>query len=348
MAYMNVMPTPKQLCDSNGDPLNGGKVYCYAVGGGFSTPKTTYPTYDDAVAGTNANAHPVVLDSAGRANIWISGDADIRVKTSAGVTVYSEENINPDQSTAVVQLQPGRIAAATNLAVAKASNSQVDFTADNILLLNSAGESTVQAFTSTVSVFITSSGVNGLDAGSEAISTWYYIWAIWNGTLKRGLLSASSSSPTMPTGYTHKALIGCVRNNAAGNFDNFVQRGDRVVIDEVILITNGTDSSATEVSASAFVTNALTIVVPPLAKEVYGSLQISRTSGTSAVTANVQPGNAGTGLGVTRIAADGGTGTTTAETRNAYTCVLTTPQTMYYTVTTSNTSLDITVSGYRY
>ncbi len=53
------------VTDDNGDPLSGGKVYAFETG--TATPKTTWT---DADKGT-PNAHPVVLDANGRANIWI-------------------------------------------------------------------------------------------------------------------------------------------------------------------------------------------------------------------------------------------------------------------------------------
>ena len=54
-----------QLLDNNGDPLSGGKVYSYEAG--TTTPKDTFtdPSED------TANANPVILDSAGRADIWL-------------------------------------------------------------------------------------------------------------------------------------------------------------------------------------------------------------------------------------------------------------------------------------
>lgn len=54
--------------DLNGDPLTGGKLYSYEAG--TTTPLATYPTYADALAGTNANANPVVLDANGEASVF--------------------------------------------------------------------------------------------------------------------------------------------------------------------------------------------------------------------------------------------------------------------------------------
>lgn len=76
-----------QAFDDNGDPLSGGLVYTYEVG--TTTLKTTYTDRD---AGT-PNANPVVLDSRGEADIYGSGSYKIVLKTSAGVTVWTLDNI---------------------------------------------------------------------------------------------------------------------------------------------------------------------------------------------------------------------------------------------------------------
>lgn len=76
-----------QFFDSNGDPLSGGKVYFYEAG--TTTPKDTYT---DA-GGLTPAANPVVLDSSGRAAIWITGTYRVDVYTSADVLVRSVDSI---------------------------------------------------------------------------------------------------------------------------------------------------------------------------------------------------------------------------------------------------------------
>ena len=61
---------------------------------------------------------------------------------------------------------------------------KVLFNADAIVL--SDGEEV--ANWANVAADITASGANGLDTGSEQASTWYSIWAIYNGSTKAGLL----------------------------------------------------------------------------------------------------------------------------------------------------------------
>lgn len=77
-----------QALDSSGNPLSSGKLYTYAAG--TLTSKATYTTQ----AGDVANANPVVLDSSGRAAVWLgAGGYRMVLKTSADVTVWDTDNI---------------------------------------------------------------------------------------------------------------------------------------------------------------------------------------------------------------------------------------------------------------
>lgn len=84
-----------QGLDSSGNPLSGGKLYTYEAG--TLTNKATYTTQ----AGTVANANPVVLDSSGRAAVWLgSGAYRMILKTSADVTVWDTDNISGETTSA--------------------------------------------------------------------------------------------------------------------------------------------------------------------------------------------------------------------------------------------------------
>ena len=80
-----------QALDDNGDPLSGGLVYTYESG--TNTPKTTYS--DRGLSAANAN--PVVLNSRGEASIYASGLIKIILKTSAGVTVWTMDDMRITQ-----------------------------------------------------------------------------------------------------------------------------------------------------------------------------------------------------------------------------------------------------------
>ncbi len=89
-AQGTVMPVPRAaFYDNNGAPCNGCTLDAWAAG--TTTPQATY---SDAAL-TTANANPVVLDSAGRATIFLSATSyRFRLSTSAGVVLWTQDNID--------------------------------------------------------------------------------------------------------------------------------------------------------------------------------------------------------------------------------------------------------------
>ena len=85
-----VMPVPRiQFLDNSGNPLSGGKLYSYASG--TTTPQSTYTTNDLSVA----NANPVILDSAGRATVFLSATLSYKftLTNSVNDAVWSVDGI---------------------------------------------------------------------------------------------------------------------------------------------------------------------------------------------------------------------------------------------------------------
>lgn len=70
----------------------------------------------------------------------------------------------------------------------------------------------------------------GLDTGAKAASTTYHIYIIrkdTDGTID-ALFSLNESSPTMPTGYSIKRVIGCIITDGASNIYAFYQIGNKI------------------------------------------------------------------------------------------------------------------------
>ena len=68
---------------------------------------------------------------------------------------------------------------------------------------------------------LSNSGVNGLDTGVEAVSTWYYIYTIVDDSdvlPVAGIFSISSTSPTLPVGYDRFRFIGAAKNSSVSDF----------------------------------------------------------------------------------------------------------------------------------
>lgn len=74
--------------DNSGNPLSGGKVYTFQAG--TSTPLASYTDR----GGATPNANPVVLNSAGRASIWLQTNVayKIRVDDSAGNVIATVDD----------------------------------------------------------------------------------------------------------------------------------------------------------------------------------------------------------------------------------------------------------------
>jgi hypothetical protein len=90
MATTSLAPTPKlQFFDANGAPLSGGLLYTYAAG--TTTPLATYTDSTGNIANTN----PIILDSRGEANVWLSGAIyKFALYTSVSVLIWTVDNIN--------------------------------------------------------------------------------------------------------------------------------------------------------------------------------------------------------------------------------------------------------------
>ncbi len=74
-------------------PLSGGAVYVYVAG--TTTPLATYPSIDDLNALTNAQTHPVILDSRGEATIVLSGASKVVLKDAPdGNTIWTVDDVN--------------------------------------------------------------------------------------------------------------------------------------------------------------------------------------------------------------------------------------------------------------
>lgn len=141
-------------------------------------------------------------------------------------------------------------------------------------------------------VDITNSGANGLDTGSPTNDSWYYVWLIKNvtsGTVA-ALLSLSSSSPTMPSGYTKKRLIGSVYRSGSA-FSNFLQFGNGNTREYTwpsakTVLSNGSATTATDVDLGAYAMSAKSQLAKLFMRNNATSTNISTYLRVKGITAN--------------------------------------------------------------
>ncbi len=75
------------LTDASGNPLSGGKIYTYSAG--TTSPKDTWQDH----LKTSPHANPIILDAQGKKLVFADGAYKFRIDDSAGVTLYTHDNL---------------------------------------------------------------------------------------------------------------------------------------------------------------------------------------------------------------------------------------------------------------
>lgn len=276
MAVSLIFPPELRIDDANGTPVTvagvAGTTGIEIFEAGTSTQKNSYPTQADAVAGTNANSNPLAIaDGFPENQVWVDGLVKTVVKYGSVTRTVDNRGDASDVNVFDKNHIAGLTVSRTSATVIAIAAGECRDDADTFDITLSA----------TVSPDITASGANGLDTGSEANSTLYYVWLIADSSGTNsvaGLLSASATSPTLPSGYDKKRLIWAVYNDSSGNFLDFTQAGDYCrytgdVIDEV-------DDNT--ISADTAEVATLSAVPASCIAHIYGNLRNTTETATEA------------------------------------------------------------------
>lgn len=145
-------------------------------------------------------------------------------------------------------------------------NTQFDLTAERVVLMNSSGHVVVRTSPGTITNNVSTAGsiANGRDqAGAFSASSWIHFYWIWNGTTLASLSSASATSPTLPSGYTHWAYCGAVRFNGSSQMLKTRFAGGMAFYEaEQTALSTGTANTETAIDLSTFIPpNALLAVL---------------------------------------------------------------------------------------
>jgi hypothetical protein len=108
---------------------------------------------------------------------------------------------------------------------------------------------------SLASTWAAGNNAGGLDTGTRANNTWYWIWAIKNPITgdTDALLSTSATSPTLPSGYTLKRRVGAIKTLASQLQSIYTfPSGDQGIIYIMFLdpAQNGLDVSVTNLGTT--------------------------------------------------------------------------------------------------
>ncbi len=160
-----LLPVAQQWLDNNASPLAGGFVYTYAAG--TTTPQDTYQDFDLTILNTN----PVILDSSGRGEIWLStGLYSISVTDSQGNVIYTQDNVG--QASSGGSTSAGPFGAATDIA----SASLTDLGTISGNFANITGSTTIISFGSSATTsnpiyLIKFAGAPSITASSDILIT---------------------------------------------------------------------------------------------------------------------------------------------------------------------------------
>jgi len=187
-------------------------------------------------------------------------------------------------------------------------NSVINLTADQVVMQTTAGVVINRSNVSLTAINITTGNVtataNGMDGEVPGTSQWLNIWAIDNGAAVAGLVSTSSTAPTMPSGYTYKCRLGAMRVDGSSNLLRTLQLGNitQYVVSAaqttiLPIIVNGT-AGTYSITNPVLVTASVSSFVPPTATRIeidpintYGGL----TASAMLVAPNVNYGGTGNG-----------------------------------------------------
>ncbi|MGA4125479.1 hypothetical protein ACI2VP_05325 [Ralstonia nicotianae] len=253
------------------------------------------------------------------------------------------------QSRHAVQLGQvsGVVGQARNLSMSVATASaSATLTADEIIVETALGgiRYCLSGFNKTINLATT--GAGGMDTGSAPTSGYVALYAIYNPTTATAALLAvnatSSAAPNvyggtnMPSGYTASALVSVWPTNGSGQFVVGYQT-DREVD---LAATTQINTTVQQASPTSLVVSA---GVPPNAKSVSGTLQVSTTS-TSALASGVSGSSVPLNQAINSVQNANLLQTSYANIK------LVTPQTLYYQCTTGagTMTFQLTTSSYRF
>lgn len=182
------------------------------------------------ITGQTASNRPTALAAETDAQILIGDGTDLNSVAMSG-------DISIDNTGATTIVNPSFPPSwKFNLQVknnAATPNTQIDVDCDELVVESAAN---IRTLLEDIDVTINTGvvGANGIDAGAQASSTMYYVWIIYDSSndTTAGLISTSSTNPTMPGGYDQKRLVSEVYSDGSTHFTKHDRRQDVVWLED--------------------------------------------------------------------------------------------------------------------
>lgn len=188
-----ISPTPKlQFFDNNGKPLVGGKLFVYIAG--TTTKVATYTDYN----GGTPNANPVILNSRGEANVWLTPAQGYKFVLAPATdtdpptnAIWTVDNINVSASgsiaygTGAVVTTSSTIQSAivTICVQALATNTQTLPLSPALWEIHTISDCSGNASTNPILVSGNGNNIDGFVSGLWIPFNWQSETVQWNGTI---------------------------------------------------------------------------------------------------------------------------------------------------------------------
>lgn len=187
----------------------------------------------------------------GAANVTTAaGDTAFALYLGSGNWQIVEYTVAATSITGSASVLPGAIGLLIQNNVGT-PNTKLDIATDYAVVVDpaSAGAKAFSSVSKTID--FTVNGVNGLDTGAFAASTWYYIYLISNKVAVNALASLSATAPTLPAGYTLTFRAGAVISDGSTHLVPLVQKGNWTQYNSLISMGSGTIAVAPFVPPTA-------------------------------------------------------------------------------------------------
>ncbi|HDR9199677.1 TPA: phage tail protein [Burkholderia vietnamiensis] len=216
-----------------------------------------------------------------------------------------------------------------NVAAASAS---ATLTADEIVVGTALGGQKYVLGGFSKAINLGTTGAGGMDTGSAPVSGFVGIYAIYNPTTGASALLATNATAArvpevyggsnMPSGYTASALVSVAPTSGSGQFTALTQRDRSVaVVNRPIISTSSGSSTPQPYTTTVFPKNAVRV-------KGYSSFT---TGAASTVNAGIYADAAGSDQSTV-----GGTFTGAQGIAGSFDVLISQPQTIYYTLTSSS------------
>jgi len=141
-----------------------------------------------------------------------------------GISAFAQTLLDdPDAATARATLEiPAQRILPKQITIVNGTDADhdIDFTTGNFDFDDQSGQATLSAITKQIdAAWAEGTNAGGLDTGTVAADTFYYLFAIYNPTTQTSdaLFSASKTNPTLPSGYTKKKHIAALYTDGSAN-----------------------------------------------------------------------------------------------------------------------------------